>query len=306
MINKFDKILVCLDLTEMDHFLINYANYIVNTFRPGRLIFIHVMEIYDIPDEIMDTFHNTEKDLEDIISEELEGNIEQGLTVKEKVDYSLVLDRGLTTEKIVEYAKNNKIDLSIMGKKIGYRGEGSVSRKIVGLIPSSVLVVSETSQHKIDKLLVRMDFTKMAWSTLQMAKLVAENTGASIECHHVYKLPLNYYPRQTPENIKKLNAQVKLLVEKEYAKFIKKMKVEDAPPCSFSLQIQTEESQLLYNYAIKNSKDLILTGTKIKSPLADLILDNVSEKLVGGEKNLPVMVVKDQKKSIGILDVIFD
>ncbi len=306
MINKFDKILICLDLTEMDHFLINYANYIVKTFKPGRLIFIHVMEIYDIPDEIMDTFDDTERDIEDVIREELEMRIEQSLTVTGDVDYNLVMERGLTTDKIVEYSRKNKVDLSILGKKIGYRGQGSVSRKIVGLIPSSVLVVSETSPHKIEKLLVRMDFSKMAHSTLQMARIISEYTGAAIECHHVYKIPFHYYPRQTSENIRKLKEQVKQLIDKEYAKFIKKLKVSDAPPCTFSIETQSEESELLYHYAIKNSFDLILTGTRIKSPLANLILDSTSEKLVGGEKNLPVMVVKDQKKSVGILDAIFD
>lgn len=303
---KFEKILVCLDLTEMDHFLINYSNFIVNIFRPGSLVFIHVMDSYDIPDEIMETFHDQERDLEDIVAEELEEKIEQGLMVKDKVDYSLVVEEGMTAEKIVGYAKKNKTDLCILGKKIGYRGQGSVARKIVGLIPSNVLVVSETSQHKIDKILVRMDFSRMSYSTLMMAKTISGYTGASAECHHVYKLPLNYYPKQSPESIKIMKEKVGVIVEKEYEKFIKRMNIADAPDCSYSLQIQTEESQLLYNYAINKGVDIILTGTRMKSPLAGLILDNTSEKLVGGEKNLPVMVVKDQTKSKNILDAIFD
>ncbi len=303
---KFDKILICLDLSEMDHFLISYSNFICEVLKPRHLVFIHVMETYDIPDEIMDTFDDAEKDIEDLVSEELEGKIEAGLTVKDKVDYSLVLEQGLPTEKIVEYSRKNKIDLGILGKKIGYQGQGGIARKLVGLIPSSVLVVSETSQYKIDKLLVRMDFSKTAWSSLTMAKTIAGYTGASIECHHVYKLPINYYPKQTPENIKKLKKQVKEIVNENYSRFIKKMKIDDAPPCSFSIDVQSEESQVLYNYAIINKIDLILTGTRIRSPLANLILDSTSEKLVGGEKNLPVMVVKDQKKSMGFLNAIFD
>lgn len=303
---KFNKILVCLDLTEMDHVLIRYANYLVNTFKPESLIFIHVMEMYDVPDEVMDKFHDPGGDIADILSTELEERIEQELTVKEAVDYSLVLEQGLTMEKIVEYSRKNKIDLTLMGKKIGYTGQGSVARNILGLIPSSVLVVSETTPHQTVKLLVRMDFSKMAYLALQMAKTIAGYTGASVECHHVYKLPLHYFPKQTPENMKKMRKQLGEIVDKEYSKFIRKMKVEDAPPCSYSLGIQAEESRLLYNYAIKNRMDMIFTGTRIKSPLADLILDSTSEKLMGGDINIPVFVVKDRKKSIGFLKAIFD
>lgn len=304
--HKFNNLLICLDLTEMDYFLISYTNFIVRILKPDKLTFIHVMETYDIPDEIMESFQDTDKDLNEIIREELEERIEKGLSVKDDVDYNLVLEEGLTTEKIIHYAGKNKIDLSIMGKKIGYSGKGSVARKIVGLIPSSVLVVSETSQQRFEKLLVRMDFTVMARTTLFMAQTISRLTGASVECHHVYKLPLNYFPRQTPENIKKLKVQVGKIVKKEYEKFIRNIKIEDAPPCTYSLEIQSDESQLLYNHAIKNQIDLILTGTKIKSSLANLILDSTSEKLVGGDKSIPVMVVKDHKKSVGFLKAIFE
>ncbi len=304
--NKFDNVLICLDLTEMDHFLISYSNFIIRTFKPGKVVFIHVMETYDIPVEIMESLDDSGGDLEDAVREELDERIESGLSFRGETEISLVIEKGMTTEKIVQFNRKNKIDLTVFGKKVGYVGEGSVARKIVGLVPSSVLVINETSQPKISKILVRMDFSKMAHTTLLMAKSLSVYTGALVECHHVYKLPLNYFPKQTPENIKKLKIQLGQLVDKEYSKFVTRMKVADPPPISYSLEIQSDESQLLYNHAIKNNFDLILTGTKIKSPLANLILDSTSEKLVGSEKSIPVMVVKDLGKSVGILKAIFD
>ena len=303
---KFNNILVCLDLSEMDYFLINYSNFLISTFKPEKLTFIHVMDIYDIPDEIMDSFGGSDSNLEDVVIEELEERIGNGLSEKEGVKVSLVLEKGGTTEKILRYSRKNRIDLSILGKKVGYTGQGSVAKKVVGLLPSSVLVISETSQKSINKILVRMDFSTMAQYTLEVAQMIAKYTKATIECHHVYKLPLNYFPRQTPENIKRLKTQVGDVVNKEYSKFLKKFKIDNPLPITSSLEIQADEPQLLYNHAIINNFDLILTGTRIKSPLANLILDSTSEKLVGGEKGVPVMVVKDRKESSGLLKAIFD
>ena len=302
---QLKKILVCLDLSEMDDFLIGYSNYIISTFKPESLAFIHVMELYDLPDEIT-VFDDPQGNLEEMVREELTERIEKGIPEKGDTEISLSIEAGLTAEKLLQYTRKNKVDLTVLGKKIGYHGEGSVSRRIVGLVPSSVLVVSETSREEISKVLVRMDFSNMSASTLNMAQTIAGYTGAAVECHHVYKLPLNYYPRQTPENIKKMKVQLAEVVEKEYGKFIKKMKIANPPPVTYSLEAQVDESQLLYNHARRNGFDLILTGTKIKSSLAGLILDRTSEKLVGGDQSIPVMVVKEPGKSAGILKAFFD
>ncbi len=303
---RIKNILVCLDLSEMDDFLINYSNYIIRTFKPETMVFIHVMEVYSLPDEFAGSFDGTEGDLKDMVREELYEKIRNGISENGDTRISLIIETGLTAEKLLQYIRKNKVDITILGKKIGYHGEGSVARRIVGLVPSSVLVISETSREEINKILVRMDFSSMSASTLDMAREIAGYTGAMIEFHHVYKLPLYYYPRQTPENIKKMNAQLAELVAEEYSKFIKKMKIKEPPPVTYSLETQIDESQLLYDHARRNGFDLILTGTRIKSSLGGLILDKTSEKLVGSDQNIPVMVVKDPKQSAGILKAIFD
>ena len=302
---KFKKILVCLDYTEMDYYLIDYARFIVKTFKAEKLTFIHVMEAYNIPEELTDSLEDPGVDLKDLIREELKDRVDSGISGKDGVKPELVVEEGLTTEKILQYSRKDKTDLCILGKKAGYSGKGGVARKMVGLLPCSVLVVSETSRTELKKLLVRMDFSDMAGASLLMARSISEYSGASIECHHVYKLPLNYFPRNNPDNVKRMKSQLGRFVKREYEKFIKKLKIDDPPQISYSMEIHTDESQLLYHHAIKNNVDLILTGTKIKSPLANLILDSTSEKLVGAEKNIPVMVVKDKNKSANILKSIF-
>lgn len=264
------------------------------------------MEAYDIPDEIAAAFPDLDKPLDEIVGEEIDEKIEEFFDKKEGTDIEVVLESGTTTEKIIHFSRKKKIDLTLMGKKVGYSGAGGVTRKIVGLIPSTVLLVSETSPHKTENIMVRMDFTKTSAIAFRMGQAVAKDTGAELTCHHVYKLPLNYFPQNSPNKIKKLKKQLGEWVEKEYHKFLKKEKLDLGVPCTYSMDLHGEEAQILYNQAIRKGVDMLLIGTRIKSQLANIILDSTSEKLTGADKNIPVMVVKDRKQSIGFLKALFD
>ncbi len=304
--DQFKNILVCLDLTDMDEVLVKYANYLAETFNPDKITFIHVMEYYDIPEELTATFPDLDKPLDEIVKEEIDEKIEDFFEQKHAVKFEVVLESGSTTEKIIQYCRKKKVDLTLLGKKIGYSGAGGVTRKIIGLVPSTVLLVSETSPHKTEKIMVRMDFTNTSAIALKTGQTLAKDIGAELICHHVYKLPLNYFPQNAPNKIKKLKKQLGEWVEKEYHKFLKKEKLKADVPITYSMDLHGEEAQILYSQAIRNNVDLILIGTRLKSQLANIILDSTSEKLTGTDKNIPVMVVKDRKQSIGFLKALFD
>lgn len=304
----FKHILVSLDLTDMDDTLIKYSNFLAKTFRPDSITFIHIMETVDIPDELAEAFPEMDKPIAEIVREEIQDKVDELFesSAELKRGVNVMVSHGSTTEGIVEFARKNKTDLALLGKKIGYEGEGGVARKIVGLIPSSVLLVSEISPQDISKILVRMDFSDISATAVKTARGIAEIAGAEVNCHHVYKLPLTYSPQQSPAEVQKLKRQLSDYVQSAYKTFLKKQKLDQKVPCTFSMDLHGEEAQILYNQAIKTGADLILVGSKIKSQLANVMLDSTSEKLAGANKSIPVLVVKDRKQSIGFLKALFD
>ncbi len=303
---SFKNIIICLDLTEMDEVLIKYANFLTSTFESKKLTFIHVMETIDIPDELAEAFPDMDKPLNEIIREEIEEQVHGLFEHADKVEIDIILDSGIPTEQIIQHARKRRVDLALLGKKTGYAGEGGVAKRIVGLMPATVLMVSETSPHHINNILVRMDFSKMSAMALKTAQTIAGHTQAKVECHHVYKLPLDFMPQQSPSALQKLKKQMGGFVSKQFAGFLKKNKMEADAVCTYSIDHHGDEAQILYGYAIKTGADLVLAGSKIKSPLANVMLDSTSEKLASPNKSIPVMVVKDQKQSIGFLKALFD
>lgn len=304
---QLDHILVTLDLSDMDDFLIRYCNFLAERFGPKKITFMHVVKSYDIPREVLDAFPDMEKPLKYLVQEELEEKLDELFTVPAGVEKKVIVEEGVATETILQYSKEEHVSLTLMGKKIGYQGRGSMVNKVLSLSPSSVLIISETTQHKIDHVMVRVDFSKMSEMAMKMALKLQELTGAKISCHHVYKLPIQYFARSTPENELRLQKQMEKYSSKEYAKFMKKLKLDkESIKCSFSLDKENDEAHILYNQALRTGADMILTGSKLKSGLADVILDSTSEKLAGYKKNIALFAVKDRKQTLGFLDTLFD
>lgn len=304
---QLDNILVCLDLSDMDDSLIRYSNFLVEKFKPTTVTFLHVMKSYDIPKDIISAFPHLNEPLSEVVKEELTEKIDE-LFVHDKATQTIIsVKEGSTTDTMVRYAREQNITLTLMGKKIGYEGKGGIVRKVLNIIPSSVLLISETTQPRMDHLMVRMDFSKMSAMALRMAMRIKESTGASISCHHVYKLPLKYFPQSSPEKDKMLMEHVENHSNKEYAKFVKKNKLEGEDiPCTHSLDPENEEANILYRQALTIGADMILIGSKIKSELAEIIIDSTSEKLAAADKNIPVFIVKDRKQTMGFLKALFE
>lgn len=305
--HHMEHILVCLDLTDMDNFLIRYCNFWAEKFKPKSITFLHVIRTYDIPKEFVSAYPHLDQPLPEILKEEMKDNVDQFFEKPDDVEVKTIVKEGTTTENIVQYTRKNNISLIIMGKKISYQGRGRIIRKVMSIAPASVLLISETSQPKLDRILVRMDFSKMSNIALKTAQYIKEHAGSEIFCHHAYKLPLKYFPKQPPDKDEKLLREVQTHTNKEFSKFLKRYEIEKNDlSCTSSVDIENEEADILYTQALTIGADMILIGMKIKSELADIIIDSASEKLAESDKNIKVLVVKDRKQTMSFLKALLE
>jgi nucleotide-binding universal stress UspA family protein len=264
------------------------------------------MKSYEIPPEMVSAFPHLDQPLSEIVKDELEEKIEALFIQKDEIRTKIIVLEGSTTGNIVRYARENNITFTLMGKKVGYEGSGGIVRKVISIMPSSVLLISETTQPRIEHVLVRMDFSKMSALALKMALRLQELTGARASCHHTCKLPLKYFPVSSPEKDRKLIDHIQKHGRKEYQKFMKNLELDPGEiPCTTSLDTENDEAHILYKQALTIGADMIIIGSKIKSELADIIIDSTSEKLASAEKNLPVLIIKDRKQTIGFLKALF-
>jgi nucleotide-binding universal stress UspA family protein len=300
---KFERMLVCLDLSNMDDLLIMYADYISKLIDVEKVTFLHVMEDSNFPEELSKEFPELAEPLDDIIKEELEEKVAKNYS-KNGVESEIKLVSGNTTEQILGYAREFKVDLTLVGKKSGFKGTGVVLGKLAKFIHSSILFLPESARHTFEKVLVPVDFSSESQIALQEAINISDKAGAEVEIQHVYELPAQYFPYNSPADV--LKNKMKKHLDVKYQKFMKGVDTHGKGiNYFFSLNEDKTMTEVIYNRATSNQCDLIVLGSKTKTAASALFKGSTAEKLAKANYSIPLMVIKDKNKTMGLFEALF-
>ena len=144
---KYKKILFCTDFSENSDYAFEFAYGIAK--RDGSLLnILHV--IPQNPNQAVTEAHITEESLEKIqkaIEENLDNNYKERYVkkIEDGVRFEIVTKSGREDEEIIKFAKQEKVDLVVMGTHgrtgIEHVFFGSVAEKVLRHSPFPVLII---------------------------------------------------------------------------------------------------------------------------------------------------------------------
>ncbi len=300
----FNKLLVSLDLTRMDEFLIRYASFICEQLGAEKVYFVHVVQDAGIPDEMASLYPDLQGSLPDLIREELRNkvadNFDQGLTTETEV----VVSSGSVSDTVIEWAREEKVDLAVLGKKTGYRGKGILSGKILRLAHCNVLFVPESARFSLQHLQVPLDLSEFSRNALDKAIEIADKTGGSIECQYVYSLPRQYFPYM--QKVEKAEERLEKESQEACDRFIgKSVGKRSNVTCQVTHDQEGDVAECIYHQANINGSDLIVVGSKGRTNATSVLLGSTAEKLAGFEKSIPILIVKGSGENSSFLEFLF-
>ena len=302
---QFKKLMITLDLSSMDDLLIDYVSFLANKIKPDKVIFMHVMETMYLPEEVSSMFSDLDEPIDQIIKKELDQNIKDNYYGPEDTQTELRVREGNPTDIILREAESEKIDLVVLGKKTGFKGKGILTGKIVRLIHCSSLILPESGQPKLDKILVPVDFSKYSQMALKQAMKLSEDSNAEVVCQHVYNIPVHYYPYIS--STAKMDKPMLEHAAKEYDKFLKKVaKPKPKIRCEYTKDEGQDISQKIYDLAVKERANLIVVGSKGLTNTASFLIGSTAEKLTSYDKTIPLLIFKDKEENFGLLDILFN
>lgn len=299
-----DHWFVCLDLTQMDDILIGYANFLTSIIKPQTISFVHIVESFEIADEMIELFPELENrsDFDKVIRKELKGKINDVFSDSD-FETRLIIKEGWPTDQLIELNNSINPDLMIMGSKAMYEGEGTAARKIMRFIPSSILFVPENCRYQIKKILVPTDFSAQSAKAIQYALDLVEVSEGSVTAQHIYSYPRRFFPYMPDEGEEE---KMKEHLEKKKEEFTKKYSLPDDVEFNFILHIDEMKMDLLYDQAIKNQADLLLAASKANKKIPALLRENFIDKIAGYRFGIPLLIQKDKKKHTKFLESIFN
>ncbi len=298
---KFVKAIVGLDLTKMDEILINKVSKMAQFLGIEKIYFTHVAKELVLPDEIKTHFPDLANSADEAIRAEVQDLIDKA-HIDEKLHIEVLIEEGKPMDTLCRWAKIKEVDLIVMGRKEELEGSGSLAKNMAHRAPCSVVFFTEKSGLDIPKkILIPMDFSDHSIMSMMFAERVAEEQGCEIVGLHIYTIPTGYY--KTGKSHEEFAEIMENHAKKDYKNFIEKHNFK-AFECIYKLKDDGNEGRFIINQAKEIGADLILMGSRGRTPSAAVLLGSIAEKLVNINNLVPMFVIKKKGENMSFLDAL--
>ena len=188
--NKIKRVLVAVDLTEMDDTLVQYIALLTNKISIDIVYFFNVMKKLELPEHIAKKYPGMMAPQDEATKKEIQYTIDKVAGDQLKAKYEIKVTDGNSAEKILKWAKIKEVDLIVLGRKSKLEGEGIVSGRIVRLGPCSVVMIPEVLPTNLQKIVVPIDYSSCSGLAFKFAlHLASKNSNPDLTCLNIYKVP---------------------------------------------------------------------------------------------------------------------
>ena len=305
------RILVALDLSEMDATLIRFAAFIVKNTPAERVYFVNIIRNFHIPESVLKEFPGL---IDAAISERKEKmmtvvndnfKVEESILKRLKLQY--VVKDGAPAKKLLQIAQDSDIDLIITGHKVKLEGTGVLVKRLARRAACNLLIVPESSEPGIKKVLVPSDFSDNSRLALETAINIANENGPEVQVivQNVYTVPPGYH--YSGKSYEEFSQIMEKHARKDFKKFIKNIdlkgqKVKDV----YSLDKDDNLMTDIYSKAIEISADAIVMGAKGRTAATALFLGSIAERAIQMNSRFPLLITRPKGQNAGFLDFIMD
>ncbi|MFB9055790.1 universal stress protein [Mariniflexile ostreae] len=281
------KLMVALDLTEMDPILLGYVSFLCKVWNIEHLYFTHNIKKYKLYD-LYDDFLEEGITLEDIVDRSLEKTVAKHYTAS--VPHTVLITSDDYTESILTHlAENYKIDIMITGNKDELQGTGALSQKLVRMLDAHVLLVPEEAKHIMENVLVPTDFSSASAKCFKVANSLVERSGGKTEALHVYNIPSFFFPYI---NTEKAIDKTKLHLKEKVKLFRKKFKLSEQVPFKYTDRRDLSVVEAIELHAEKGDFDIIVVSARGGSTITSLFVGGITNDLLIRNRKMPLLVIK--------------
>ncbi len=304
---KIEKIIVCLDQSEMDETLVKFASFIAKINQSKKIYFTNVIRNLSIPKDILLEF----PDLINNMVEERKGQMKKMVNAhygpNEGMDFSFSVKEGQLSKKILKLANEKSADLILIGRKTSLQGSGVASQRLARRASCSLMIVPENSKPKAKRLLVPSDFSDYSKDALEEAIEIAEKNGGKVEiiCQNVYTVPSGYH--FTGKTYEEFSGIMLKHAETNYRKFLRKIDTKGIKIKPLYTKDEDDDPVVdIIEKAKEIKADMIIIGVKGRTAATALFIGSLAERLIQMNDEVPLLVTRPKGKNAGIIEYILE
>lgn len=287
---KPTTLLVGLDLSEMDYYLIRYLNQLEQHLKLEKVIFFHNIKLGELPDGFV-----LPKRLEMVqakINEKIRVQVEKS---GPKYNFeTIVTAESYSASAFFDFIKKQPVDLLVMGNKQNLEGNGSLPRKLLGMVPPSVLMVPETYRAPITGLLEAIDFSKYTPAIMDWAARFTSNNNGDPIRHSAVHISKSFWEEHYPsQRMEKMEEATQAYTQRKKAKW------EERYATFGTMEIVQAQgrsiSTALLQYADKKRANILLLGVLGSYGIREIFIGSVANRLLGRMTNTCLLFVKHKR-----------
>lgn len=297
------KIMVLLDMSAMDETLLKYAAYISDIEKAATVYFVNIVRNISLPEDIKKEFPDLEKKALAERKSLIKKKVKELYHTERPVEVKYHIGSGPHLKTSLIFAEKESIDLIMIGQKKITAGTGVLAQRLARRSSCNLLIIPEGTEAKIEKLLVPVDFSFYCKLALEQAIYISQMHDKEVEitCQNVFNVPVGYH--YTGKSYSEFTEIMKKNAQKNYKQFIKDIDVNGAKiKTVYSLDTNDNLASDIHDLAKKLTADITIIGAKGRTAAAALFLGSLSEKLINGQMNKPLMVVRPKGKNVGLLE----
>ncbi len=284
--NKKLNILIGLDLSDMDGFLIEYVKILYKILNVDKVVYIHNLKMGELPKDFL-TPENTDR-ITNQIQQRLGNQIRS--TTPEYEFEILVKMENYSELAFINLFKKEPFDLLVLGNKQNFVGHGGLAQKLIRVFPFATLMVPETYRSPLTKIIDAIDFSKYTTSIMDWADRFKNNSkGQKIDHSAMYISKFNwaFLPTITAKGIKEATdldiAKRKKDWDKKYANY-----------SDIEIIAAGEKSvpTTLLEQSERRKANIMILGVKGRTGFKDLFLGSVANDILQRPTNTALLFVK--------------
>ncbi|MEX2512656.1 MAG: universal stress protein [Cyclobacteriaceae bacterium] len=304
---QIEKIIVCLDQTEMDQTLVKFAAFIAKINGSKKIYFTNVIRNLSIPKDVLLEFPHLISNMVEERKNQMKQVVDEHFGTHSNINFSFTVKEGPLSKKILKLANDKSTDLILIGRKTSLTGSGVVSQRLARRASCSLLIVPEKSRPKSKTLLVPSDFSEYSIDAMEEAVEIAEKSGgkAEIFCQNVFTVPSGYH--FTGKTYDEFSQIMQMHAEVNYKKFIRKIDTRGIKIKPLYTKDEDDDPIVdILEKAQEIKADMIIIGVKGRTAATALFIGSLAERLIQMNDKVPLLVTRPKGKNAGILEYILE
>jgi nucleotide-binding universal stress UspA family protein len=297
MQSQFERVLIALDATTHDQYLLRYVLKMIRKGSVRRVYGLHVVPDFNVPVSAVAEFNrlfSPEVPLDERLRKQLQLTMDSALGQPRTAEISLDVIEGSRFKKLLHWIDIKRIDLLVVGMKKLSSGSGITARKVASHAPCSVLFVPEEAPYPVNRILVPVDFSEHSARAIKAALHWAGHGMQAAEIHAVHILdliPAGYHLNQLEyQSFNKMLLDTALENQEDF------IKTHQLPSERIHWHTRQESSGQIAREISKCAEeiqaDAIFMGAQGHGLIQRFFFGSVTEKLLSVDTSHLVLVVR--------------